>query len=143
MLTMEVTRSPSQSVYTTPCFSITARASGASSSQITGSTSSSFSISSSSTGAPASPSTQQAPLQASRLHINFSRSTSKLTTTSPICIISYKKLIADAKITLCSAINKHRLPIYRMSGYKPRSYPRNRSHKNRHFLREHSNMPTH
>jgi hypothetical protein len=77
------------------------------------------------------------------LHINFSRSTSKLTTTSPICIISYKKLIADAKITLCSAINKHRLPIYRMSGYKPRSYPRNRSHKNRHFLREHSNMPAH
>ena len=63
--------------------------SGESSSQITGSTSSSFSTSSSSTGAPASPSMQHSPLQASRLQRNFSRNTSKEITTSSICIISY------------------------------------------------------
>jgi 2,3-bisphosphoglycerate-independent phosphoglycerate mutase len=39
--------------------------------------------------APASPSMQHSPLQASRLQRNFSRNTSREITTSSICIISY------------------------------------------------------
>ena len=66
---------------------VLANKAGESSSQISGSTSSSFSTSSSSTGAPASPSMQQIPWQTPKSHKNFSRKTSKETTTSPICII--------------------------------------------------------
>lgn len=73
---MLVTRSPSRSVYATPCLSIVACALAERSCQTVSRVSSSRAISSRVTGAPASPSMQHYPLQASRSQQNSSVSMS-------------------------------------------------------------------